>query len=133
MLELIGVDKIFRKKKPLVWRKFDGKLGYFHAISNVNLEINSGQIVGLIGPNGAGKTTLIRLLATSLFPSSGEIRYKSIGVQDDLLEYRKKVGVSTSHTGIYGRLTPLEIMTYFGALYGIKLEIYGVGYVLRQF
>jgi sodium transport system ATP-binding protein len=123
MLELIGIEKVFRKNKSLFGKTSNRNSEDRHAISNVNLNINSGQIIGLIGPNGAGKTTLIRLLATSLFPSTGEILYKYSGVLNHLTEYRKKVGVSTSHTGIYGRLTPLEILNYFGSLYGINKQM----------
>ncbi len=43
------------------------------ALKNVNLEIHSGNIIGLLGPNGSGKTTLIKIANGLLTPSSGEI------------------------------------------------------------
>ena len=54
--------------KSLVRRKQIEK----HALNNVNLEINPGEIIGLIGANGAGKTTLVKILAGIVHPSSGE-------------------------------------------------------------
>ncbi len=45
------------------------------AISDINLSINTGEIVGVIGPNGAGKTTFFNLLTGIYTPSSGEITY----------------------------------------------------------
>jgi branched-chain amino acid transport system ATP-binding protein len=61
ILEGIGVTKHF---------------GGLTAISNVNFEINQGEIVGLIGPNGAGKTTLFNLISGALSVDSGVIRFK---------------------------------------------------------
>jgi branched-chain amino acid transport system ATP-binding protein len=54
-------------------RKYFGGLA---AVSNVDFEINQGEIVGLIGPNGAGKTTLLNLISGALSTSAGEIKYK---------------------------------------------------------
>lgn len=48
--------------------------GWKKALSNVNLNIEPGRIVGLLGPNGSGKTTFIKLLNNLLTPTSGEIR-----------------------------------------------------------
>lgn len=47
--------------------------GGLKAVSNVNLQINQGELVGLIGPNGAGKTTVFNLLTGVYEPSEGEI------------------------------------------------------------
>lgn len=44
------------------------------ALSNVNLTIERGRIVGLLGPNGSGKTTLIKLINGLLVPTSGTLR-----------------------------------------------------------
>lgn len=47
--------------------------GSFSALSNINLQIESGHIIGLLGPNGSGKTTLIKLITGLLAPTSGTI------------------------------------------------------------
>jgi ABC-2 type transport system ATP-binding protein len=47
--------------------------GKLPALSNVNLTVEAGHIVGLLGPNGSGKTTLIKLANGLLMPSGGEI------------------------------------------------------------
>ena len=49
------------------------KYGSFFALSNLNLSIERGQIVGLLGPNGSGKTTLIKLANGLLVPTDGHI------------------------------------------------------------
>ena len=50
--------------------------GGLAAVSEVDLYVDEGEIVGLIGPNGAGKTTLFNLISASLKPSKGKIRFQ---------------------------------------------------------
>ncbi len=50
--------------------------GSMNAVDGVNLSVEQGRITGLIGPNGAGKTTLFNLIAGSLAPTRGEIRFR---------------------------------------------------------
>jgi branched-chain amino acid transport system ATP-binding protein len=61
LLEMSGLTK-----------RFGGLL----AVSNFDLNLDAGEIVGLIGPNGAGKTTVFHLIAGFHAPTSGEIRFK---------------------------------------------------------
>ncbi|WP_324824399.1 ABC transporter ATP-binding protein [Sinanaerobacter sp. ZZT-01] len=53
--------------------KLTKSFGGLTAVSNVNMEIQEGELVGLIGPNGAGKTTLFNLLTGVYEPSKGTI------------------------------------------------------------
>jgi branched-chain amino acid transport system ATP-binding protein len=65
LLEMTGLTK-----------RFGGLL----AVSNVDLRLDAGEIVGLIGPNGAGKTTAFHLIAGFHEPTSGEIRFKGTSI-----------------------------------------------------
>ncbi|EBY7416004.1 ATP-binding cassette domain-containing protein, partial [Salmonella enterica subsp. enterica serovar Alachua] len=47
--------------------------GGFHAVKNVDLDVEHARVHALIGPNGAGKTTVFNLLTKFLQPTSGEI------------------------------------------------------------
>ena len=68
--------KIFKREagikgafKSFVNREYE----IFHALQNINLNVDSGEIVGILGENGAGKTTLIKLMVGLLYPSGGSI------------------------------------------------------------
>ena len=60
------------KKPLLVAKNISINFGALKAVKNFNLEINSGELIGLIGPNGAGKTTVFNILTGVYNASSGE-------------------------------------------------------------
>lgn len=60
------------KKPLLVANDISISFGTLKAVDNFNLEINSGELIGLIGPNGAGKTTVFNILTGVYNASSGE-------------------------------------------------------------
>ena len=80
------------------------------AVDRIHLEVRSGEIVGLLGPNGAGKTTTLRLLAGILPPTSGRVRVAGIDIAE-------RIGFLSGDTQLYQRLTPREVLRYFGRLY----------------
>jgi branched-chain amino acid transport system ATP-binding protein len=57
------------------------RFGGLVAVSKVNLEIRSGELVGLIGPNGAGKTTCFNMLTGVYTPTEGEIAFEGNSIQ----------------------------------------------------
>ena len=60
--------------RPLIqMKKIDLYFGTFQALSNVSVDFDAGELVGLVGDNGAGKTTLIRVLSGIHAPTSGEV------------------------------------------------------------
>ena len=104
LLKLSGVAKNFKEVEALI---------------KVDLEIKSGQVVGLVGGNGAGKTTLLRLMAGVLEPSKGSIMFQNRPVSS----MRKNLGVVPESTGLYSRLTAWENIRYHSRIYGITDEI----------
>jgi sodium transport system ATP-binding protein len=100
----------------------DKARGVVRAVSDLSFTCEYGEIVGLLGPNGAGKTTTLRILATVLAPTSGRARVAGFDVTKDSLQVRKKLGFLTGGTGLYGRLTPREVLRFFGRLHEMPEE-----------
>jgi ABC-2 type transport system ATP-binding protein len=99
------------------------KFGDFYAVSNLNLEIKRGEIVGFLGPNGAGKSTTMKMIAWLLEPSEGEIWIRSNGELEKLSRKNKdyildNIGFLIENPAFYGDLTPRAILTYFAKLKG---------------
>lgn len=98
------------------------KFGDLTALKGVSFKVKKGDIVGYLGPNGAGKTTTIKLLTDLLSPTSGEVYINGINVNKDPQKALSYVGSLIEVPGIYGYLTPHELMTYFGKVYRMNSE-----------
>ena len=68
------------------------------ALSHIDLDIHSGEVVGLVGSNGAGKTTLLRLMAGVYTPTKGSVTLKD---GSDVTQMRHLLGVVPESTGLY--------------------------------
>ncbi len=93
--------------------------GAQRAVRDLSFEVGAGEVFGLLGPNGAGKTTTLRVLSTLLSPSSGEARVGGFDIRRDAERVRASIGVVNGGMGLYDRLTGLEVLRYFGRLYGL--------------
>ena len=109
MIEVDNLCKTFHDKKR----------GEIHAVDHVSFECRPHEIFGLLGPNGAGKTTTLRMLATILQPTSGSARIQGFDIARQGEDVRRNIGFLSGSTGLYERMTPREMVTYFGELYGL--------------
>ncbi len=92
------------------------------AVDNISFECKTGRIYGLIGPNGAGKTTTLRMIATMLKPSSGQIEVGGFDTVKEAQKVRKNIGFMTGQTALYDRLTPNEMVKYIADLNGMDKQ-----------
>ena len=90
--------------------------GGLRAVDELNMQIEKGALVGLIGPNGAGKTTLMKLLATLLFPTKGQILWDGEDILALGAEYRGLLGYLPQQFGYYPNYTPRQFLRYVAAL-----------------
>ena len=93
--------------------------GDVHAVEDVSVSVAAGEVVGLLGPNGAGKTTTLRMLAGILTPDRGSVRVCGLDIHAQPLEAKRRLGFLSGDTHLYQRLSPVEVLTYFGTLYGL--------------
>lgn len=88
--------------------------GKFHALKNINLEFEKGEVVVVIGPSGSGKSTMLRCINGLETISSGRLLINDIDLQDKktkLTEVRKNVGMVFQHFNLYPNKTVLENIT----------------------
>lgn len=95
------------------------QFGAVTAVQSVSLEVQPGEVVGLLGPNGAGKTTTLRMLTGVLSPTAGQVMVRGWDVRAQPLEAKRCIGFLSGDTQLYQRLTPREVLRYFGRLYGM--------------
>ena len=94
--------------------------GDVQAVAGLTFSVRPGEVYGLLGPNGAGKTTTLRILAGMMQPTSGVVRVLGSPPRENLLELRRRLGYLTADTGLYARLTPREVLTFFARVAGMS-------------
>lgn len=90
------------------------KYGNFYALSNLDLTLEKGQIVGLLGPNGSGKTTLIKLINGLLTPTAGQVMIRQMAPSPAT---KKIVSYLPERSYINPHMKVHEMLTYFAAFY----------------
>jgi branched-chain amino acid transport system permease protein len=92
--------------------------GGVHAVQGVDLDVRSGEVVGLIGPNGAGKTTLVNMISGLIPPSSGAATVLGQEIGKTPVHRVARAGVSRTfqHSKLFNRLSSLENVLVGGHL-----------------
>ncbi|WP_420628709.1 heme ABC exporter ATP-binding protein CcmA [Candidatus Leptofilum sp.] len=94
--------------------------GVNSVLRGVNLHIQAGRFVTLVGPNGAGKSTLMRIVATLLQPTSGEVKIGGWLMPQFSGRVRQHIGLVSHQTLLYGDLTAAENLLFFAKLYRLN-------------
>ena len=118
--------------------KVTKRYGSFTAVSELDLDIEPGKVLGFLGPNGAGKTTTMKMVVGLIRPTSGRVEVGGIDVVANPLEAKRQLGYVPDRPNLYERLTALEYMFFVGGLYEMAksdavprshqlLELFGLG------
>ncbi len=86
-------------------------------LTDINLSVNTGEIVGFLGPNGAGKTTTIKMIMGLFSISQGSIRIDGIDVEDDFEQAMKNVGGIVENPDLYKHLSGYENLNYYAQMH----------------
>ncbi len=92
-------------------RNITKKFATYTALDNINLNINSGELIALLGPSGCGKTTLLRIIAGLELPNSGQILLDNKDTTN-LPPRKKNVGFVFQHYALFRRLNVFENVAF---------------------
>ncbi len=89
----------------------------FRALKGISFEVEEGEIFGLIGPNAAGKTTTLRIIATLIQPTNGEVKAFGYNVVKDPEKVREKISYLPEEAGAYKNLSGKEYLDFIARFY----------------
>ena len=90
------------------------------ALQGVDMTVPEGQFFGFLGPNGAGKTTSIKVFATLLSPTSGEVYINGFDARTEAHKIRETIGYMAQETSIDPELTAEENIRFACEAYGVS-------------
>ena len=108
-LEITNLSKEFKTKQNTI-----------HALKNINLSVNKGEIFGLLGPNGVGKSTFINILAGTVIKSSGLVKVWNFDLDKNPREVRSSIGIVPQETNLDPFFSPRKLLEIQAGMYGIK-------------
>ncbi len=94
--------------------------GSTHAVIDLNLKVEAGEIYGLVGSDGAGKTTTMRLLVGALKPDCGDAWVCGYSVGKQTEQVRAQLGYLSQRFSFYEDLTVLENIRFFAEMRGLS-------------
>ncbi len=92
-------------------RNINKAFGTFHALRNVNLDIESGELVALLGPSGCGKTTLLRIIAGLETADQGHILFNGADTTDKHVRERN-VGFVFQHYALFRHMSVFDNVAF---------------------
>lgn len=112
------------EKKELLLRAKDISIvfGGLRAVSDFDLELYQGELIGLIGPNGAGKTTVFNMLSGIYKPTSGTITF--VGRDENLQVVSGKSPAQLNRIGIARTFQNIRLFGHLTAAENIKIALH---------
>lgn len=115
----------------IITQKLTKRFGYKTVLHGLDFHVEQGEFVVLLGPNGAGKTTFLRILASLLSPSMGEVSIAGYRLPKQAAQVRRRLGVVSHLPLLYADLTAEENLRFYAHMYGVEGEKQRVSEVLE--
>ncbi len=96
--------------------KLGKSFGSIHAVADLDLQVETGEIFGFLGPNGAGKSTTIRLLLDEVRPTSGSASVLGLDCHRDVVEVHRRVGYLPGELALPDDLTATQYLDVLATL-----------------
>src|ERR1700748_550158 len=96
--------------------------GDFEAVRGLDFEVRTGEVFGLLGPNGAGKTTTIEILEGIRQRTSGDVLVLDFDPDKQKQQLKDRIGGGLQGTNLPDKITVLEALNLFAALYSRSLS-----------
>ena len=97
-----------------VTKRYDNTI----VVHDLNLEIKTGEIVGIIGHNGAGKSTTMKMIAGLIEPTSGTVRVMGYDIQKgSSTKVKQRIGYLPEESPLYEAMTAQQYLLFFSELY----------------
>ncbi|MEQ1065831.1 ATP-binding cassette domain-containing protein [Acinetobacter sp. XH1741] len=93
------------------------------AISDLNIQINKGELTALVGPDGAGKTTLLRLIAGLYKPTSGSLHVLGFDIEKYPQAVQDRISYMPQRFGLYEDLSVQENLELYADLHGVSKDV----------
>ncbi|MGD8456315.1 MAG: heme ABC exporter ATP-binding protein CcmA [Anaerolineales bacterium] len=101
-------------------KKLVKRFGLKPVLKGMDFKVEKGEFVGLLGPNGAGKTTFLRILSSLSRPTLGEVRVAGYRLPQQAAAVRRSLGVLSHQPLLYGDLTAVENLRFYGKMYDVE-------------
>jgi ABC-2 type transport system ATP-binding protein len=97
--------------------------GTLHAVNDVTLQVNYGEVVTLLGPNGAGKTTLVETVLGFREPDAGTVRLHGLSPTRDHHEVVVRTGALLQRGGVWAPMSPRDVLRLSASYYEAPRDI----------
>jgi ABC-type multidrug transport system ATPase subunit len=99
--------------------KVSKRYGNVHAVRDLTIKIEEGEIVSILGPNGSGKSTILKMLSLQSKPTSG--RLGLFEKEPPKLEAKRQIGYLAHESFLYGELTVLENLEFYRRMFSAQV------------
>ncbi len=128
IIRINGLNKYYKfsdSSQPIIKRIFLNKKIVVQAIKDFDLDVQSGEIVGLLGMNGAGKTSLIKIMTGILREDSGCVEILGYSPSKERYNYTYNIGVVMGQKSLlWNNIPPIESLKLYKNIYELNDELF---------